>query len=180
MKKELSLTIIKIILLTALTSSYLSVFALTSDTDKPVQISAEHGEANQQNQTTMLSNNVTIIRGSITINADRGTVALDKNGDKLITLWGSPIRFSQRQDNGEMISGQCNLFNYNTKTNLAILQGRAKMKKGSDQISGETISYNTQSQIYSANGVAANGINKKQRAGRITIILNNLEKQHAK
>jgi len=171
--------ILRVCVIIALSAPLPSVYALQSDASQPVQISAENGEASQQDQSTTLSNNVHITRGSINIYADRGHVALDKNGDKYITLWGSPIRFSQQQDDGSVVSGQCNQFDYNTKTNLAILTGRARLKRGKDQINGEIISYNTQSQVYSARGVAANGVNKTHRASRITIILNDLDKQHA-
>lgn len=147
---------------------------LSTDESQPIKITANSGIADQKNLMTILTGNIIITRGSIVIHANKGTVHQDANGDKLLTLYGTPITFSQRQDDGQMVKGQCNQFDYNTKTNLAILTGRAKIQKEKDLITGEKITYNTKTQVYSANGSPANGINKKQ-AGRVTIILDQIE-----
>lgn len=156
--------------LTVLTNS---VFALASDEKQAITISAANGEADLKNKTTVLIGPIVITRGSILIHASKGTIHQDANDDKLLTLYGSPITFSQKQDDGSIVNGQCNQFDYNTKTNLAVLSGRARMQKGKDVITGEKITYNTKTQVYSANGLPADGISKKH-SGRITIILDQI------
>ncbi|MFN8771265.1 MAG: lipopolysaccharide transport periplasmic protein LptA [Neisseriaceae bacterium] len=147
-----------------------NIMALSTDESQPIKISAASGEADLKNKSTVLNGPLTITRGSIVVHANKGTIHQDSEDDKLLTLYGSPITFTQKQDDGTIVNGQCNQFDYNTKTNLAILSGRAKIRKGKDLITGEKITYNTKTQVYSANGLPANGINKKQ-SGRITIIL---------
>ena len=151
-----------------------NIYALSSDESKPVQIDANNATADQVNMTVVLTGNVIITRGSIYVHGDKGISSQDKDSNKIITLYGSPITFSQLQDDGQKITGQCNTFTYNTQTNLAILTGRAQIKKGKDNVSGEQITYNTKTQIYSANGLPRSGINKKQ-SGRVTIILDKVE-----
>ncbi len=153
------------------------VFGLSSDNTKPVHITADYGAANQKTLMTTLTGDITITRGSIVVHAKDGTVKQDANGDKIITLYGSPIDFSQKQDDGYLINGQSNKFEYNTKTNIAILSNRAKIKKNDDEISGETITYNTKTQVYNANGIPSNGIYKKNKSGKIIIILNDIQNE---
>ncbi len=148
-------------------------FALKDDNEKPVQIDANNATADQKSMTTVFTGNVIITRGSILVHADKGVASQDSDQENIVTLFGSPVKFSQKQDDGQLVTGQCNQFTYNSKTNLAVLTGRAKIKKGKDNITGEQITYNTQSQIYSATGIPASGISKKQ-SGRVTVILDQI------
>ena len=152
-----------------------NVYALSTDESKPVQITADNGVANLKSKDVTLNGPLTITRGSILVKANKGTVHQDANNDKLLTLYGTPVTFTQKQDDGSTVDGQCNQFEYNTKTNIAILTGRARMQKGKDSITGERITYNTKTSVYSAAGMPTNGVNKTQ-TGKVTIILDNLEK----
>ncbi|MCE2706407.1 MAG: lipopolysaccharide transport periplasmic protein LptA [Proteobacteria bacterium] len=150
------------------------VYALTGDETKPLQIDADNATLDQKNMTTVFTGNVIITRGSIIVHANKGIASQDANKDNIVILYGTPITFSQIQDDKQKITGQCNQFEYNTKTNLAILSGNAKIKKNKDSIISEQITYNTKTQTYSAKGLAANGVNKKQ-SGRVSVILDQMQ-----
>lgn len=166
-------TLLKLLTICILYGLVNTSFALKDDNEKPVQIDANNATADQKNMTTVFTGNVVITRGSILVHANKGVASQNSEKENIVTLFGNPVTFLQKQDDGQLVTGQCNQFTYNSKTNLAVLTGRAKIKKGKDNISGEQITYNTQTQIYSATGLPANGVSKKQ-SGRVTVILDQI------
>ncbi len=147
-----------------------NVYALKSDNQKPIQIDADHATLDQKQMTTVFVGKVVITKGSLVVHANKGTASQDVNGDRVIKLVGSPVTLQQLTDDGDVIKGQANDFDYNTKTHLAVLKGRARVKKGNNEIIGDLLTYNTETQVYSASSPIANGITKKS-GGRITVIL---------
>lgn len=145
------------------------VFAIDSNS-KPIQIEANHATVDQKEMQTVFAGNIVITRGSLIIEADKGVANQDKSGDRILDLYGSPVVFQQLTEDGKKITGQCNHFNYNTKTNLAILMDRARVKKGKSIIIGDKLTYNTATQVYSAVSDLGNGITQKT-TGRVTVIL---------
>lgn len=146
------------------------VFALKSDANKPVQIDADHATLDEKQKQTVFDGNVIITRGSLVVHASKGTANQDIVGDRVIDLFGSPVVFQQLTDDGKQVIGQCNHFNYDTKTGLAILTDRAMVRKGKSIIIGDKLTYNTKTEVYSAISDLGNGITKKS-TGRVTVIL---------
>lgn len=156
----------------AITLSLLSVhsWALKSDTSQPIQIVADHLTVDQKTMTSTFTGRVVITQGSLTANSNSATASQDAAGNKYVHLVGTPVTFSQKQDDGEMMNGQCNVFDYSTKDNMAILTGRARINKGGNLVMGDKLTYNTQTQIYNAISNNANGVNAT-KSGRVTVIL---------
>ena len=147
-----------------------NAFALKTDSEQPIQIEADSATADQKNMVTVLTGDVVVTRGSMLVNASKADATQDADGNKTVHLTGSPVTFEQMNDDGEKTEGQCNDFVYSTKTNIAILTGRARVKKGDNEVIGDKLTYNTQTQIYSANSTNANGVNNA-KSGRVTVIL---------
>lgn len=145
-------------------------FALKSDESQPVEITADSATADQKNMASVFSGNVVITKGSLTVHADKGTASQDANGNRILTLYGSPVTFAQLQDDGQKVVGQGNKFVYNSKSSLAVLTGRARVQKNKNTVMGDTLTYNTSTQVYSATSGIANGVTH-QSGGRITVIL---------
>ena len=158
------------ILLLILISLIASSWALKNDTSQPVQIVADHLTVDQKTMTSTFTGNVVITQGSLTANSNSATANQDTSGYKMVHLIGTPVTFSQKEDDGDMLYGQCNYFDYNTKNNLAILTGRARVNKGGNLVMGDKLTYNTQTQIYNAISNNANGVNST-KSGRVTVIL---------
>ena len=152
--------------------------ALKSDEKQLLQIDADHATFDQKQLVTVFSGDVVITKGSLTVRANQGTATEDKNGDRTLILTGTPVTFVQTDNDGVKIEGQANTFDYNTKTNLAVLNGRARVKKAKNIIIGDTLTYNTKTYIYSARSTQANGV-KKQSNGRITVILDSQTNESA-
>lgn len=142
-----------------------------ADESKPIQIEADHATLDQKQMVTVFSGRVVITKGSLVVHANEGTATQDKAGDRTLLLTGSPVTFVQKADDGELIEGQGNKFDYNTKTSLAVLTGRARVKKGKNLIVGDTLTYNTKTLVYSAAATTANGVQPTKTSGRITVIL---------
>jgi len=145
-------------------------FALKTDASKPVEITANHATFDQKNMVSVFTGNVVITQGSLTVHSDRGTASQDKEGFQTIQLFGSPVTFSQLNDDGDKTEGQGNNFQYTTKNNLAVLSGRARVKKGENLVIGDKLTYNTQTQVFSATSNNANGVSTT-KSGRVTVIL---------
>jgi lipopolysaccharide export system protein LptA len=152
--------------------------ALKSDEKQPLQIDADHATFDQKNMVTVFTGNVIITKGSLKVHANNGVATQDKLGDRTLKLVGAPVTFVQTDDDGIKIEGQANNFDYNTKTSLAVLNGRSRVKKGKNIIIGDSLTYNTGTHIYSASSTQANGV-KKQSNGRITVILDNQTNESA-
>jgi lipopolysaccharide export system protein LptA len=147
-----------------------NALALKGDSDKPIKVDADHATLDQKKMDSVFNGNVVITRGSLIIHANKGTASQDKNGDRILDLYGSPVVFQQISDDGVMVTGQCDHFNYDTKTSLAILMDRARVKKGKSIIIGDKLTYNTKTEVYSAVSDLANGVTRKSQ-GRVTVIL---------
>lgn len=155
----------------------INCFALTEDEAKKTIITADgEGTYNSKTQEATLNGNVLITRGSLKIHADKGIISQSKEGDKIIILYGSPVTFEQLDDNHKKIEGQGNNFTYNSKKNLAILKGRARIKQDNNTVIGDNITYNTKTQVYYVNSGFENGFNKKEGSKKITIIIEKNEK----
>lgn len=153
-------------------------FALKSDESQPIQIVADKATADQINKVTVFTGNVVVTRGSIIVHSNTAEASEDKSGYKIIHLVGTPVTFEQLNDDGEKTQGECNDFEYNTKNSLAILTGRARVKKGDNMVIGDKLTYNTQTQIYSATSSNANGVSNT-KSGRVTVILQPNQKGQA-
>ncbi|MCX8514915.1 MAG: lipopolysaccharide transport periplasmic protein LptA [Burkholderiales bacterium] len=145
-------------------------YCLKNDANMPLQIEANQATVDQKNLVSIFKGNVVITKGSLIVHAESGIAMQDKQGNRTIILTGIPVTFEQQQDDGTTINGQCDKFQYNTKTNLAILTGRARIKKEKNEVIGDVLSYNTQTQVYSARSNFANGV-KTTTSGRVTVIL---------
>lgn len=148
----------------------MAVFGLTSDEKAPIQITANEATVDQKAMVSVFNGNLVITRGSLIVHAEKGVASQDKHGAKTLVLTGNPVTFVQTQDDGSMIEGQANKFEYNSQSNLAVLTGRARVRKGKNEVIGDTLTYNTQTQVYSAQANFGDGV-KKSTSGRITVIL---------
>jgi lipopolysaccharide export system protein LptA len=148
-------------------------YALISDESKPIEISSNYAVFDQKNKVYKFTGNIFIKRGSINIYADNGIVNQIGESIKQIKLYGTPIKFFQKQDDNEMLQGECNNFYYDSVTGNAILIGNAKIIKGKVNVSGNLIKYNTKTEIYSVEGTKSSGVNNKLN-DRITIILDDV------
>ena len=145
-----------------------SVWALQSDQNQPISIDADSAMLDQGNQVTVFSGNVVAKQGTIDIRAAKVEVSRTSDSNQVITATGSPVTFKQQLDGGKgWVNGQANNVTYQSASGLITLNGQAKVKRGGDEVTGNSITYNTKTEIYTAAGnKAATGTGR-----RVTVIL---------
>ena len=129
-----------------------TAFALQSDRNQPIQIEADQGSLDQKNQNTTFSGNVIVKQGTLYIQAGSVTVSKDKNGQQHMSARGNPVKFGQQLDKNGKVDGQANQVEYSSATGIVKLTGNAKITRGGDMASGNIITYNTRTEVYTVSG----------------------------
>lgn len=128
--------------------------ALTSDAKQPVKLEALNQSLDLGKNTTTLTDNVVVTRGSTKITADK-VVVFSPDGDSrktIIDAWGSPATFYEMQDNGKPIEGHASHLHYDLAKDEVTLKGNAFVKQQDSSIKGELITYQVKAQKMQAVG----------------------------
>ena len=129
-----------------------AAFALESDRNQPIQIEADQGSLDQKNQNTTFSGNVIVKQGSMYIQAGTVAVSKDKSGQQHMNAHGNPVKFGQQLEKNGKVDGQANQVEYSSATGVVVLTGNAKITRGGDMASGNVITYNTRTEVYTVSG----------------------------
>ncbi len=144
------LKISSIILLSLYTSFSL---AENADRNKPINITADFGSLDQQNETTMWKGNVVITQGTLRFTAAQVVVRRTKDGQQHVVATGSPVTFQQKlEGKPQYVKGKGAKVQYNSKSNIVILSGNAEVSRDGDIAQGNQITYNTVSEFYTISG----------------------------
>ena len=147
-------------------------YALQSDSKQPIQIEADQGSPDQNNQSTTFTGNVIIKQGTLNIRAGSVNVSRNDKGEQFMKASGSPVRFSQTlDDNKGTVNGQANNVTYSSAINLVTLTGNAKVQRGGDVAEGAVITYNTKTEVYTINGSSKSGAKSAAKSGRVSVVI---------
>jgi len=149
-------------LIILIAASSVTGFAAESDFSQPIDVSADRSEYNEKTGKQSLSGNVEIRQGSILINADSIEVILKDNKLSVIEGRGSPIKFQQQNELGELITGSCERISYDALNGILTLTGNAHLKQPKQELRSESIKFNSISQSVVAEG---------GQSGRVTITI---------
>jgi lipopolysaccharide export system protein LptA len=123
------------------------------DKSQPVNFNADSGEVNYQTKVGNLSGNVVITQGTMTIRADRITFKQNADNSISATAHGNPITFRQKRDGvDEYFEGFAQRAEYDGEKETLELFDRGLLKRGTDEIRSNYISYNTRSEQFRAEG----------------------------
>jgi lipopolysaccharide export system protein LptA len=135
-----------------------AALAEKGDRDKPINYSADVGDVNYQTKVGTLTGSVIITQGTLTLRADK--VVFTQNADNSLsaTAYGNPISFRQKRDNvDEYFEGYAQRAEYDGAKELLELFDRALLRRGSDEIRSNYISYNAATELFKAEGREAKG-----------------------
>lgn len=127
--------------------------AENADRDKPINYQADSGDVNYQTKVGTLVGNVILTQGTITIHADK--IVFHQNPDNSVsaTAYGNPITFREKRDNvDEYYEGVAQRAEYDGQKRLLELFDRAMLRKGTDEIRSNYISYNAETEFFKAEG----------------------------
>jgi lipopolysaccharide export system protein LptA len=124
-----------------------------ADRDKPINYQADSGDVNYQTKIGTLLGNVILTQGTLTIHADK--IVFHQNPDNSVsaTAYGNPITFREKRDNvDEYYEGFAQRAEYDGQKRFLELFDRALLRKGTDEIRSNYISYNAETEFFKAEG----------------------------
>jgi len=137
------------------------------DRKQPVNIEADRGSFDDRNKVQTFEGNVVLTQGSLVIRGDKLVVTQDADGfQQGIATAVAPRRatFQQKQaDSNEIIDGEADRIEYDSRTEKAKLFTRARVTKSSgDEVRGHYIEYDALTENYFV---------KSEDKGRVKVVI---------
>jgi len=129
------------------------VRAEQADRNKPINYQADTGDVNYQTKVGTLIGNVIITQGTLTIHADKVILRQNPDNSMSATAYGNPITFREKRDGvDEYYEGVAQRAEYDGQKRFLELFDRALLRKGTDEIRSNYISYNAETEFFKAEG----------------------------
>lgn len=155
----------------------LSAYAEKSDREKAVNVESDRVTVDDVKQISVFDGNVVLTQGTMVIRGDRMEVRQDKEGFKQGTVWGNLAYFRQKREGaGELIEGWGERIEYDSRADKVQLFTRAAMKKGDDDVAGDYISYDANTEFFQVIGGGAKAATSNNPEGRVRTVLQPKEK----
>lgn len=133
--------------------------AKKSDLSQPIDINADRSEIDETRGVTILIGDVQITQGTMKISAERVEIFLKNNQVSNIEGTGSPIRYEQENEAGELIVGEANNISFDAIASILILSGGATLSQPRQELKSERIEFNAATQKVSAEGGSNGRVN---------------------
>ncbi len=135
------------------------VWALASDRDKPIQIAADRATLDEKTGVGSYEGNVHLQQGTLQLHGSKMTVRLNDNRIELITIEGSPARFSQRPDDVDTDQeAEAGHIEYHAREQRLLLQDKANIRQpGREEFSSDRIEFNLRDNTVTAGGSDGDG-----------------------
>ena len=112
----------------------------------------------------MLTGNVVITQGTLTIRADRINFKQNADNSLSATAFGNPISFRQKRDDAEgYYEGWAQRAEYDGSKEQLELFDNAILKRGADEIRSNYISYNSTTELFRAEGRPSSPPTRRRR-----------------
>jgi len=141
-----------------------TVMAERADRDKPVYLEADRASVEDINRkdasrVSVFTGNVLLTQGTLRISAEKVIMKEDNDGFRYATAMGNLVSFRQKRDGmDEYIEGWSKRVEYDTKTDKIELFRQARLKRGSDEVRGDYISYDMNSEFFQGIGSNERGV----------------------
>ena len=143
-----------------------------ADREKPVNLEADRVTVDDAKQIAVFEGSVVLTQGTLQIRGDRMEVRQDKEGFRHGTTWGNLAYFRQKRDGvDEYIEGWAERIEYDGRAEKVQMFTRAMMKRGEDEVRGNYISYDSQTEFYQVIGGGAKAATANNPDGRVRAIL---------
>lgn len=142
-----------------------------ADRSKPTRIEADRMSADDARRISIFEGNVVLVKGTISVQADRIVVRQDADGFQHATATGKPARFRQRSDprgerEGVWAEAEALRVEIDDRNEKVELHERARVQRDQDEVRGEYIALDQRSEVFSAS--AAKGA---APAGRVHAVI---------
>lgn len=140
-------------------------YALTADKDKPINIEADQVDIDERNGVSTYTGKVTLIQGSLRMNADTVVVYTTERRLTKMVASGNPAHFRQRPDGAtEDVHAQAKHVEYRALTGIVLLTDGAELRQGANSFAGARIEYDSASNVVRASGSSPGN-------GRVKVII---------
>jgi len=158
--------------LTVLFFIAVNAFALSTDSEQPLQLSADSANIQDKKGISTYRGNVILVQGSIQLNADKLVLyhTAERDLEKMIAT-GSPVRFKQRPDGQSRdINASAMKMTYDVSTQTIDMQQQAVLWQENDAFRGESIRYDLQNDAVIADS-KRNQDGTVDKTGRVHVII---------
>ena len=139
-----------------------------ADRDKPVNLEADSVTLDDVRKVSVYQGNVILSQGTLILRADRVQVTQTESGLDKIVATGRPAAFRQKVDGrDEFIDGFASRIEYDSVNSQLELIGQARLRRNGDELRGEQISYNANTEFYKVVGQP----DAKTPSGRVRAVI---------
>lgn len=157
----------------------LPAYAEKADRKKEIEIDAGRQRSDLAKNVLVLEGGVSLVQGTMRITADKMIVKRDDENylfAELFAQTGSQISFREKREGfNDFMEGVADRAEFDDRAGTIKLFTRAKLKNGSDTLSGEFIYYNSNTEVIQADGSAPMSKDGKpattEGSGRVRIII---------
>ncbi|MDR2155667.1 MAG: lipopolysaccharide transport periplasmic protein LptA [Burkholderiaceae bacterium] len=155
-------------------------WAERTDRDQPMQIESDALRYEEQKQLSTFTGHVVVNKGTIVMRGEQLQVRQDGAGNQRGTIHagaGQRAFFRQKREGlNEYIEAEGDTIDYDSKTDIVRITGRAQMRrlagaKPQDQVSGSVIVYNNVTEVYTVDGSARASDTPAAAGKRVTAVL---------
>lgn len=153
-----------------------AAWAERADREKPIHLEADRATVEDVNRKegtriSIFTGNVILTQGTLRINADKVIMKEDSQGFRHATATGNLVSFRQKRDRmNEYVEGWSERAEYDSKTEKIELFRQARLIRGEDEVLGDYISYDMNSEFFQVIGSKERGVETgPDKRVRITI-----------
>ncbi len=146
-----------------------------ADSEDPVEritAKADRLELDQRTGVQTLSGNVVISQGDISIYGESIQVAMRNGAISRIYGAGTPVKFSQRLSNGDIVQTESDEIDYLTSSWTLVFRGNVRLQRGDWQLGGQVVEYNIRNRNFQARGGRQIESGESASAPRVSITYN--------
>jgi lipopolysaccharide export system protein LptA len=133
------------------------VQARDSDLTQAIEVQADKSEFDEKAGTQTLSGNVEITQGTMRITADNISITLKNNALHTISGTGTPIRFQQETEIGDIMKGEAETIIYDALAGTLTLKGAATLSQPRQNLVSDLIVFDARTQKVNAEGGGKTG-----------------------
>lgn len=124
-----------------------------ADREKPINLEADRVAVDDAKQISTFEGRVVLTQGTLIIRGDRMEVRQDNQGFKTGITWGNLAYFRQKREGyDEYIEGWAERIEYDSRADRMQMFNRASMKKSGDEVRGNYISYDANTEFFQVTG----------------------------
>lgn len=149
-----------------------------ADRDKPLHIEADRMVVDDKKKESLFEGKVVITQGTMRIEGSRVIVRQDAEGFQYGIAYGKPATFRQKREGvDEYVDGYAERLEFDGKKDLLQMFTNARLTKGADEVRGDYISYNAQTEFFQVIGGGKAAGTPTNPEGRVRAVIQPKPKQ---